>query len=297
MQKYKRSRLMQPGVELVRMESIVKTFPGVKALSGVNFSVLSGECHALVGENGAGKSTLIKILMGAYTKDSGTIVIDGKETEIQSAIHAKALGLGAVYQDIMLAQHLSVAENFFLGQLPRTAFGLVDWKRARGETEQALAALGIELDARLRIKDLSTAQQEMVAIAKAVKEQAKVVVFDAPPALLTTAETKILFSLICQLKKSGIGIIYISHRMEEIFEICDRVTVLKDGEYVGTVAVKDTDEDALVKMMVGRGIDDMYNIALPEPAEPICEVRDFSSGSRFRNINFTVRRGEILGFF
>ena len=249
---------------VVSMTGIRKSFPGVQALKGVSFDVKAGEVHALVGENGAGKSTLIKILMGAYSKDAGTITIEGKETEIHTPLQAKSHGMAAVYQDVMLARHLSVGENFFLGKLPRTRVGLVDWKTIHQVTRETLKDLDLSIDPRMRVRNLPPAQQEMVTIAKAVYEKSKVIVFDEPTALLTNEQVTALFGLIRKLKNKNVGIIYISHRMEEIFAICDRVTILKDGEWVDTLKVSETDQDTIITKMVGRSIGEMYSINHPE---------------------------------
>lgn len=283
--------------EVVRMENIVKEFPGVKALKGVNFDLKSGEVHALVGENGAGKSTLIKILMGVYLATSGDIYLEGKKAKYKNPQQAKAAGLGAVYQDISLAQHLSVAENFFLGNLPKKG-GFVDWGTINRLTSETLNDLGINVDPRIRVKDLTVGQQEMVTIAKIVHQKAKVIVFDEPTALLANEEVELLFRLIADLKSRGIGIIYISHRMEEIFRICDRVTVLKDGTYVDTVNVSETDQDSLVKMMVGRDIgENMYAINKGQIGETVLKVENLTSKGVFENVSFEVKKGQILGMF
>ena len=215
--------------ELARMENISMEFPGVKALDGVSFNVLEGEIHALVGENGAGKSTLIKVLMGVYTPTTGTLYINGKQARYRGPADAIAQGLGAVYQDITMAAHLTVGENFFLGHLPVKG-GKVDWKRIFADSQATLDDLKINIDSRTLVRDLTIGQQEMVSIAKIIHQKANVIVFDEPTALLTNEEVEILFNLIGDLKKRGFGIIYISHRMEEIFQLCDRVTILKNGE-------------------------------------------------------------------
>lgn len=285
------------GREIIRMENIEKSFPGVKALKGVNIAVRAGEVHALVGENGAGKSTLIKILMGVYQKDAGDIYIEGKKVNIKDPMQAKAYGLGAVYQDITLAPHLSVGENFFLGKLPSTKNGLVDWKTINKVTKETLEELDIDIDPTTLVKNLTVAQQEMVTIAKTVHEEAKLIVFDEPTALLANEETEELFKLINKLKSNGVGIIYISHRMEEIFNICDRVTVLKDGTWVNTLDISDTDEDALISMMVGRSVEDMYSIKHPTIGEKVLEVKGLTKQGYFENINLELHKGEILGLF
>jgi len=284
------------GNELIRMENIHKSFPGVKALKGVNFSLREGEVHGLVGENGAGKSTLIKILTGAYQKDEGEIYINGKQVEIKNPIQAKKLGIGAVYQDITLAPHLSVGENFFLGKLPKKN-NLIDWNRIHKTTSEILKELDIDVNPRTLVKDLTVAQQEMVMIAKTVYENARIIIFDEPTALLANEETEELFRLIRTLKENKIGVIYISHRLEEIFTICDTVTVMKDGAWVNTLPVERINQDELISMMVGRSMEDMYFIKHPERGEKVLEVKNLTKEPRFRDISFDLHRGEILGLF
>ncbi len=284
------------GNEIVRMSNISKSFPGVKALQDVDFSVREGEVHALVGENGAGKSTLIKILMGVHPQDQGDIHFDGKKVSIKNPIHAKELGLGAVYQDITLVKHLSVGENFFNGKLPKKN-GLVDWKKIYKDAEGFCRNLGIYVNPRKLVKNLTVAQQEMITIAKVMQEKAKVVIFDEPTALLANEETAELFTLIRRLKENGVGIIYISHRLEEIFEICDTVTVLKDGRFVKTMPVSETNNDQLITLMVGRSMEDMYNTERAEVGDTVLEVKDLGCEGKFEGINFDLKKGEILGFF
>lgn len=282
---------------IVAMKGIVKDFPGVRALSGVDLEVYPGEVHALVGENGAGKSTVIKILMGIYTKTAGEIYIDGEAKEARSTIQAQSLGFGAVYQDVSLAQHLSVAENFFMGQLPKTRFGTVDFQRINRETKEILESIDVHVDPKAVVRTLSVAQQEMVAIGKIMHQNAKLVIFDEPTALLTNDETRQLFKIIAQLKNNGVGILYISHRLEEIFSVCDRATVLKDGALVGTVRTGETTEEHLISMMVGRNVENMYRIEHRTPEETILKVENISRGKAFREISFEVKKGEIFGMF
>lgn len=286
--------------ELLRVENIHKTFPGVKALRGVNLQVLSGEVHALMGENGAGKSTIIKCIMGAYIKDpgKGKMYIEGKEIEVENPIHAKKLGLGAVYQDVMMAKDLTVAENFFLGELPRTKLGMINWKKAHREAANVLKELKIDVDTKSKLNQLSIAKQEMVAIAKMYADKCKVAIFDEPTALLSTEETEILFDLIDRLKKTGMGIVYISHRMKEVFQISDRVTVLKDGKYMDTLNTDDTNEDEIIQLMVGRSVDDLYGIKRPKPSKEVAfEVKGLTKEGVFEDISFKVHKGEIFGMF
>lgn len=285
------------GKELVRLNNISKTFPGVRALNGVSLSVHAGEIHALVGENGAGKSTLIKVLTGAHQSDpGGEIYIEGKKTQIPNPAAALGLGIGAVYQDVMMAPHLSVGENLFLGKLPRKN-GLVDWPRMRRETVESLKQIGVDIDPSTQLKSLTIAKQEMVAIGKIVHENAKVIIFDEPTALLTNEEVDQLFALIRRLKAAGCGIIYISHRLEEIFQICDTVTVLKDGQFVASLATTQIDQDGLISLMVGRKLEEMYSIRRLEPGAPVLEARGLSQEGVFHDVSFMVRQGEIFGMY
>lgn len=281
---------------IISMKGIVKQFPGVRALSGVDLDLYPGEVHALVGENGAGKSTLIKIMMGVYQKTEGQMFINGQSVVVKSPQHAQELGLGAVYQDVNLAQDLSVAENFFMGSLPHRFGCVVDYAQMYRQTKSVLDSISVHVDPKAMIRTLSVAQQEMVAIGKIVHQRVKAVVFDEPTALLTGEETEELFRIIAQLKEAGVGIIYISHRMEEIFRICDRATILKDGHYVSTVDIADTNEDELISMMVGRDVGDMYNITHGCPSDELLRVEDLSS-DRFSGVSFSVRKGEIFGMF
>lgn len=281
----------------VRMENITKDFPSVRALDDVSISFKAGEVHAIVGENGAGKSTLIKILMGVYQKTSGEIYVEGQQVNITDPIKSRALGLSAVYQDVTLANHLSVAENFFMGNIPRNKLGLVNWRYMCDETQRALDSLGINVNASTLVSELPVAKQEMVVIAKKNFDNSHLIIFDEPTALLANEEVKDLFEIIRKLKKEGAAIVYISHRLEEIFELCDVVTVLKDGKWIDTKPVSSTNEDELVRKMVGRKIEDMYSIKHFEPGEKVLEVKGLTKEGQFRDISFDVRRGEILGFF
>lgn len=282
----------------VVMENINKTFPGVKALDGVTFRLKKGEIHALLGENGAGKSTLIKILMGVYQKDrdSGPILLDGQEVHIDSPIKAEQLGLSAVYQNIMLARHLSVAENIFLGQQPKKR-GMIDWKKMYEDAEAVLEEVNLDVDPRALVKDLTPVQQEMVAIAKALARRAKVLVLDEPTALLVEEETEQLHRIMRDLKKTGISIIYISHRLDEIFKVCDVATVLRDGQYIGTKPVSELTEAEIIRMMVGRNIDDLYYKEDIKIGREILRVRNLTRRPAVKNVSFTLREGEILGIF
>ena len=282
---------------VLRLEGIVKTFPGVRALDGVSFSVLPGEVHALMGENGAGKSTLMKVLGGIHRPDDGAIYVGGERVVMAGPLEAKANGIVFIHQELSLATELSVAENVYLGELPRKRFGRVDWKTLAARTNAILKKLKAPFDARTRVGDLSIANQQMVEIARALTVDARAVIFDEPTASLTDAEKVVLFDVISDLTADGVGIIYISHRMEEIFKITDRITVLRDGQYQGTVATRDVDEEAVTQMMIGRKLDLSRSALDHELGEVALEVRGLSCGELYRDVSFQVRRGEVLGFY
>jgi len=282
---------------VLRLEGIVKTFPGVRALDGVSFSVLPGEVHALMGENGAGKSTLMKVLGGIHRPDDGAIYVGGERVVMAGPLEAKANGIVFIHQELSLATELSVAENVYLGELPRKRFGRVDWKTLAARTNAILKKLKAPFDARTRVGDLSIANQQMVEIARALTVDARAVIFDEPTASLTDAEKVVLFDVISDLTADGVGIIYISHRMEEIFKITDRITVLRDGQYQGTVATRDVDEEAVTQMMIGRKLDLSRSALDHELGDVALEVRGLSCGELYRDVSFQVRRGEVLGFY
>ena len=282
----------------VVMENISKTFPGVKALDRVTFRLKKGEIHALLGENGAGKSTLIKILMGVYQKDrdSGRILLDGQEVQIDSPIKAEQLGLSAVYQHIMLARHLSVAENIFLGQQPKRR-GMIDWKKMYEDAEAVLQEFSLQVNPRTLVRDLTPVQQEMVAIAKALARRAKVLVLDEPTAQLAEEETDQLHRTMRELKKAGISILFISHRLDEIFKVCDVATVLRDGQYIGTKPVSELTESEIIRMMVGRSIDDLYYKEEIKIGREILRVKNLTRHPVVKNASFSLHEGEVLGVF
>ncbi len=280
---------------LLEMKDIGKSFPGVQALVGVNLSVRAGEVHALLGENGAGKSTLIKILSGAYIKDSGEIYFDGQPVEIKGPHDAQQLGISTIYQEFNLAPHLTVPENIFLGALPRKGL-VVDWATARTRSQELLARLGTSLPMDVPVSTLSVAKQQLVEIAKALSRKARVLVMDEPSAVLGEQDLDSLFQVIRLLRASGIAIIYISHRLKEIFEVADQVTVLKDGRYVGTRDVSDVTMDELVRMMIGRNLEDVYPKRDDRFGDVLLDVRNISQGDKLRDISFDLRAGEIIGF-
>lgn len=282
---------------VLRLKNIVKTFPGVRALDGVSFSVLPGEVHALMGENGAGKSTLMKVLGGIYQPDGGSIYMGDQKAVMAGPLEAKDKGIVFIHQELSLAEELSVAENIYLGELPRKSFGRVDWPKLAAQANAILKKLNVNFDANARVGDLSIANQQMVEIARALTVDAKAVIFDEPTASLTDAEKVVLFDVIADLQREGVGIIYISHRMEEIFKITDRITVLRDGQYQGTVRTADTNEESVTQMMIGRKLDLSRNASHHELGDVALEVRGLSCGKFFTDVSFDVRRGEVLGFY
>ena len=265
---------------LLEMRGIVKSFPGVMALQGVDLDVFAGEVHGIVGHNGAGKSTLIKILTGAYSRDGGTIRLDGRPVHFHTPAAAQAGGIATIYQETNLVPFLSAAENIFLGREPRLRWGAVDWKTMRREAESLLRGLGIRLDVRVPTGQLSIAMQQMVMLARAVCLEARLVVMDEPTSSLDANEVRVLFDVIRRFQDEGVGIIYISHRFDEIFALTDRVTVLRDGRLVRTVATKDTNKLELVALMLARKTDEVeasgqtaFQVAeAGESREPLLEV-------------------------
>jgi len=282
---------------VLRLENIVKIFPGVRALDGVSFSVMPGEVHALMGENGAGKSTLMKVLGGIHQPDGGTIYMGDDAVVMAGPLEAKAKGIVFIHQELSLAEELSVAENIYLGELPTKNLGRVDWTKLANQTNAILKKLNVGFDANTRVGDLSIANQQMVEIARALTVDAKAVIFDEPTASLTDSEKVVLFDVISDLQATGVGIIYISHRMEEIFKITDRVTVLRDGQYQGTVETADSTEESVTQMMIGRTLDLSRNASHHELGDVALEVRGLSCGKLYQDIDFEVRRGEVVGFY
>lgn len=283
---------------LLRMEGIHKSFPGVQALSDCKFELRSGEVHALVGENGAGKSTMMKILGGIYDKDAGHIYLDNKEVNIASPHMAQQLGISIIHQELNLMPHLTVAQNIFIGREQRSKIPFIlDDKAANQETERVLDLLNLQLSPSTKVSDLTVAKQQMVEIAKALSFNAKILVMDEPTAALTETEIDELFHIIKQLREKGVGIVHISHRLEELKQISDRVTVMRDGKYIDTLQTKAATIDQIISLMVGRVI---FETApeLPEvPSEEVVlEVRNLNRGKVLQDINFSLMRGEILGF-
>jgi monosaccharide-transporting ATPase len=287
---------------LLRMEGITKIFSGVVALDHVDFAVGRGEARALVGENGAGKSTLVKIMTGAYRRDGGRVWLEGREVEFGSPEEAQGAGLVAVYQEVNLLGYRTVAENIFLGREPRR-FGLVDWKRMNREAGDVLARLGLGIDARATLGQLNIALRQMVAIARAVSLGAKVVVLDEPTSSLTEREVQILYGVIRRLKAEGVGVVYISHRFDELYAVCDRVTVLRDGKLVGTFELAGLERLDLVCLMLGKQREELRQKGATafehhEPAAagpPLLRAEGLTRGRRLNHVTVEARRGEIVG--
>ncbi|MBP1993733.1 sugar ABC transporter ATP-binding protein [Paenibacillus eucommiae] len=285
--------MIQPILELKQIE---KKFNGVPALSKVSLTMMPGSIQAIVGENGAGKSTLIKILTGAYSKDGGEIYFDGKVSGHMDPKLSKSLGIHCIYQELTVANHLTVAENIFLGNQPKTKWGLIDWNRMFKEAASILQSLNIDLDPKKIVKSISISQKQMVEIARAVSQQARVLIMDEPTSSLSERETEILLSLVTDLKNRGVSILYISHRMEEIFRITDTITVLRDGQLVKTLKTAEiADTNHLVELMVNRKVTDYFNKVNVPIGETILEVRNLNKKNVLNNINFALRKGEILG--
>lgn len=275
------------------MRDIVKKYPGVTALDKVSIDLSPGEVHCLVGENGAGKSTLMKVLSGAVKKDSGEILINGSSAEYSSPAESQKLGISIIYQDFKLVPELSAASNIFLGREIKDSFFLNE-REMRIKAEEVLGQLGEEIDVNQPVHRLSTAGRQMVEIAKAIAGSVKILAMDEPTAPLTNKEIKNLFRIINRLKENGVGIIYISHRLEEIFEIGDRVTVLRDGKFIHSAAMKEVDKNYLIKLMVGRELADEYPVSKAVRGDEILRVENLSSG-KISNVSFSLQRGEILG--
>lgn len=283
---------------LVDMEGIDKSFPGVRALDQCRFRLHSGEVHALVGENGAGKSTMMKVLTGVYQKDAGRILYKGKEVDIPNTRAAQKLGIGIIHQELNLMPHLTVAQNIFIGREPRKWRGLLlDDKALDNKARVLFGMMNLHIDPRTKVSELTVAKQQMVEIAKALSYQSEVLIMDEPTAALTSSEIEELFRIIGQLKASGVGIVYISHRMDELKRISDVITVMRDGCYIDTVKTADTSIDRIISLMVGR---ELYHTVddrrLAEDAATVLEVRNLSRGTAVKDVSFSLKKGEILGF-
>ena len=280
---------------ILEIRHISKEFPGVKALDDVSINIIEGHIHAIVGENGAGKSTLIKILAGIYTKYKGEIRIQGEKKVFESPQKAKESGISVVHQELKLSEPLSIAENIFLGKPIKTRWGFINWNAMNKRAQELVDGLNVKLDVTRTVDTLTVAQKQIVEICKSIVSECKILIMDEPSATLTNKELDVLFGIIDKLKKSGVTIIYISHRMEEVFSLSDELSVLRDGKHIGTLKTKDVDKASLVNMMVGRSVNIDYPKSGVSPGEPILKVENLTRKGVFENVSFELRKGEILG--
>ncbi|MGG1396505.1 sugar ABC transporter ATP-binding protein [Bacillus salipaludis] len=281
---------------ILELDNITKEFPGVKALDSIQLKIRKGSVHGLMGENGAGKSTLMKIIFGIYTPDAGTIRFKGKELKVSGPKEAVKNGISMIHQELSPVPHMTVAENIFLGR--EFSFGKTGWvnnKRMVEESRKLFETLNINIDPATKMKDLSIANMQMVEIATAVSYNADLIIMDEPTSAITDKEVEQLFAIIRSLQAKGVSIIYISHKMDEIFKICDELTVFRDGQYIGTKPAKEIDENTLIQMMVGREIKQVFHKEKAELGEVILSVKNLSRKGKFHNVNFELRKGEILG--
>ncbi len=279
----------------IEMRGIDKLFGSNQVLKQAGFTLESGEVHALMGENGAGKSTLMKILTGVYNKDAGTVLVDGKEVNYKNPQEAEKAGIVFIYQELNVMFDLTVEENLFMGKEIHGKFGICDKKAMQKKAQEALNILGVNISPKTVMAELSVGQQQMVEICKALMADAKVIIMDEPTAALTQSETVALFKVIESLRKKGVSMVYISHRMEEIFELCDRITVLRDGSYIGVKNIPETNMNEIVKMMIGREIGERYPSRNVKIGKEVLKVKELTRKGTFHDVNFSVRAGEVLG--
>ena len=286
------------GETILVMDKIEKRFSGVHALKSVNFELRAGEVHALMGENGAGKSTLMKVLCGIHQRDGGEITLFGESVHFSNIAESQAAGISIIHQELNMMNHLTVAQNIYIGREPLKSNFYIDDAQMEKDAKLLFDRIGVDIDPSVVLGTLTVGKQQMVEIAKAISHDSKLLILDEPTAALTQTEVEELFKIMNDLRDKGIGMIYISHRMDEINRISDRVTVMRDGEYVGTLITKDTTKDEIVKMMVGRVIygDKKEKSMVPEDAETVLEVKHLNSGTTIKDVSFKLRKGEILGF-
>ncbi|HYA99611.1 MAG TPA: sugar ABC transporter ATP-binding protein [Ktedonobacteraceae bacterium] len=287
--------MTQPQDPIVALNGIAKQFGGVQALKGVDFSLFPGEVHALVGENGAGKSTLVKILAGIYRPDAGVMKVGGEVVELRSPTQAQNLGIAVVQQEPMMFPDLDVSENVFMGRHPRDPFGRVDWKRMYREVDQLLASLDVSLSSHAPVQGLSVAEQQLVEISKALSLQARVLVLDEPTAALSAHEVDELFAIVRQLRERGVAILFVSHRLEEVFMIADRLTVFRDGAHIITAPVSEMSTEEIIRHMVGRELSNLFPKGTTEIGAVVLEVRHLTRPGVFSDVSFALHQGEILG--
>ncbi|WP_027416820.1 sugar ABC transporter ATP-binding protein [Aneurinibacillus terranovensis] len=284
---------MQPVLE---MKNISKEFPGVKALDSVQFSVIPGEVHCLIGANGAGKSTLMKILAGVYSKDEGDIFLQGKKVDITGPSQSKELGIATIYQELSLIEHLTVAENIFLGTYMKPRYGIMSWKKINEESSKIITRLGIPIQVQKKVSELSAGHKQIVELAKAIASHAKLIVMDEPSTTLSEKEVNTLYRVIEDLKRQGITIIFISHKLEELFTIGDRVTVLRDGKYVATKKLKEISQDELIELIIGHKVEKKKRETSKRTFQELLRVESLSN-HKLSNINLQLGKGEIIGLY
>lgn len=281
---------------ILELENISKAFPGVKALDDVSLQVEKGSVHALVGENGAGKSTLMKIINGTQKADGGTITFQGGVVSPENEKQMIDMGIATIYQELSPLLEMTIAENIFLGREPLSKMGFVDYTRMYREAGEWLSKLHLKYDPRIKMKNLTISDMQLIEMVKAVSKEASLIIMDEPTSSITEGEVEILFENIRELKKQGVGIIYISHKLEEIFEICDRVTVLRDGQYIETRDVADIDKNKMIELMVGRELNNVYPKLSADIGDDVLRIKGLGKKNVFENINFALKKGEILGF-
>lgn len=281
---------------VLELKGITKEFPGVKALDKMRFALQRGSIHALIGENGAGKSTLMKILSGIYTPDSGEIILNGREVKIENPMDAEKKGISIVHQELAVFNTSTVSENVFTTNPPKTKWGLIDYKKMYRETRSLLDMYGFnDVDERATMRNLSVGRQQIIEILRAVKQNAKILILDEPTSALTEKETEVLMKIMRILNDAGVSIIYISHRLEEIFQICDTVTIMRDGRFIETLKVRDTDKNELVKYMVGRDVVYRYGAGTSEIGEELLRVENLRYKNVVKDVSFVLHKGEVLG--
>lgn len=281
---------------VLQLKEITKVFPGVKALDKMQFQLQRGSIHALIGENGAGKSTLMKVLSGIYTPDSGEIILDGQAVKIVNPLDAEKKGISIVHQELAVFNTSTVGENVFTTNPPKTRIGLIDYKKMYREVRKLLDSYGFQdVDERATMRNLSVGRQQIIEILRAAKQNAKILILDEPTSALTEKETEVLMKIMRTLNEKGVSIIYISHRLEEIFQICDEVTIMRDGQYVKTMKVKDTCKEELVKYMVGRDVVYQYGAGTSQIGEELLRVEGMSYKNKVKDVSFVLHKGEVLG--
>ncbi len=279
----------------LRMSNISKSFSGVHALKGVQLELRPGEVHALLGENGAGKSTLVKVITGVHQPDTGEMYLNDQLLHLSDPRHATAVGISAIYQELSIFPDLDIAENIFVGRRPMNAAGFVDWRSMYRESEKLLGSLGVNMDLKRKARYLSIAQQQMIEVARALSLHARILIMDEPTSALTLNEVADLFQIVRRLRDDGTAILFISHRLEELFEIADRVTVLRDGTYVDTRSMDGVTQEELIRMMVGRTVTELFPKKEVDIGDVILQVKNLSKRGTFQNVSFELHKGEILG--